>query len=195
MPTERVPDGQDVVAFLDGLAPAEGTWVSGVGALTDAVLSVPTAEGETERGIPGRVQLISLSGPATGPLMAVVAVPGAGTPTLEGGRFVSGASAGVVLHTSEAAAARAGAAPVKARPAPARASDDDEAEELPRYGDRVHHHVFGLCDVMVVREERMKIRDASGTGRLREIHLGAMKVLKPTVEDGHRVFKLVRKGQ
>jgi hypothetical protein len=38
----------------------------------------------------------------------------------------------------------------------------------------------------------MKIRDAVG-GKLREIHLRAVKVLKPTVEDGRRVFKLARR--
>jgi hypothetical protein len=46
---------------------------------------------------------------------------------------------------------------------------------------------------MVVREERMKIRAAAG-GKLREIHLRAVKVLKPTVEDGRRVFKLARRN-
>ena len=64
--------------------------------------------------------------------------------------------------------------------------------QLRAKGQRVDHFVFGLCDVMVVREERMKIRDAAG-GKLREIHLRAVKVLKPTVEDGRRVFKLARR--
>jgi hypothetical protein len=80
--------------------------------------------------------------------------------------------------------------PLRADPA---SLADDEAEEAPKFGDRVDHFVFGLCDVMVVREERMKIRDAGG-GKLREIHLGAVKVLKPVEQDGRRVFKLARRG-
>ena len=47
---------------------------------------------------------------------------------------------------------------------------------------------------MTVRGERMKIRDVHGPGRLREIHLTAVKVLAPTVEDGKRVFKLAKRS-
>lgn len=72
--------------------------------------------------------------------------------------------------------------------------EEEETEEAPKYGDRVHHFVFGLCDVMVVRGDRLKIRDLKGPGRLREIHLNAVKVLPPTVEDGKRVFKLVKRS-
>jgi hypothetical protein len=74
-------------------------------------------------------------------------------------------------------------------------SDDaeDEATEMPRYGDRVDHFAFGLCDVMVVREGRMKLRVLDG-GNLREIQVSALRVLKPTLRDGKRVFPMVRRG-
>jgi hypothetical protein len=88
-----------------------------------------------------------------------------------------------------AAAAVAAASPESAAPE----EDDDESDELPRYGDRVDHFTFGLCDVMVVRGDRMKIRDVHGTGRLREVHLRVLKVLHPEVRDGKRVFKLARR--
>jgi hypothetical protein len=72
--------------------------------------------------------------------------------------------------------------------------EDEEADELPKYGDRVEHAIFGLCDVMVLKGDRMKIRDVHGTGRMREVHVGAFRVLKPVVRDGKRVFKLGKRG-
>ncbi len=71
---------------------------------------------------------------------------------------------------------------------------DDEAEESPRFGDYVDHFVFGLCEVMVVRGDRMKIRDVKPPAKLREIHTGAMKILRPVERDGRRVFPLVRRS-
>jgi len=133
------------------------------------------------------MQLLSLSGPPGGPLMATVS----GVSGVEGGRLVSARSAGVTIFVADAPARSAPESPSRQSSAPP--GDDDETDEAPRYGDRVDHFVFGLCDVMVVREERMKIRDVSVGGKLREIHLRAVKVLKPTIEDGRRVFKLARK--
>jgi hypothetical protein len=189
MGVEHVPEGDDVVAYCADLPGSAGSWVAGAGIVVDVVLSVLDEAGETSRTLPGRTQLLSLSGPPGGPLMATVAGPSG----VVGGRLVGARAAGVTLFLFDAAATR-NAAGTGARPRPPPPpSDDDEADEAPRYGDRVDHFVFGLCDVMVVREERMKIRDASGGGKLREIHLRAVKVLKPTIEDGRRVFKLARK--
>ena len=129
--------------------------------------------------------------------MATLLAVEAGQTSLAGGQLVSGRSAVVSLFLSESRAALSvptAKAEKSAGTTPsADSGDDDEADEAPRYGDRVDHFVFGLCDVMVVREERMKIRAAEG-GKLREIHLRAVRVLKPTVEDGRRVFKLARRN-
>ena len=186
MGIERVPDGEDVVAFLEGLGD-RGAWVAGAGNVADAVVSSAADPGETTRVLSSPAQLVSLSGPLEGPVMVVLATADG----LVAGRLMSARSAGVALFLNGSAGPPVAAAqPVaRAKPAPV---EDDESEEAPRYGDRVDHFVFGLCDVMVVREERMKIRDVTG-GRLREIHLGAVKVLPPTVIDGRRVFKLARK--
>jgi len=73
------------------------------------------------------------------------------------------------------------------------APSDDESPEVPRYGDRVEHFAFGLCDVMTVREGRMKIRPVGG-GNLKEIQVAAVRVLKPSERDGKRVFPLARRG-
>jgi hypothetical protein len=192
MSAEHVPEGEELVEYLAGLPGSSGSWVAGSGIVTDVALSIIGEGGETPRSLSGRMQLLSLSGPPAGPLMATVA-SAAG---VEGGRLVQARSAGVTLFLFDVAASRSAAGSVnRPRPAPPAppGDDDDEADEAPRYGDRVDHFVFGLCEVMVVREERMKIRDLSRGGKLREIHLRAVKVLKPTLEDGRRIFKLVRK--
>jgi hypothetical protein len=189
MGAEHVPEGEDLVTYLAGLPASAGSWVAGAGIVTDVALSVLGESGEAPRSVPGKAQLLSLSGPPGGPLMATIAGPSG----VEGGRLVEARATAVTVFLFEATAARNATAGARPRPAPAPGDDDDEADEAPRYGDRVDHFVFGLCDVMVVREERMKIRDVSGGGKLREIHLGAVKVLKPTIEDGRRVFKLARK--
>ena len=190
MGAEHVPEGEDVVTYLAGLPAAAGSWVAGAGIVMDVALSVLGDAGETPRSLPGKAQLLSLSGPPGGPLMATIAGPSG----VVGGRLVEARAAAVTVFLFDAAATQSTAGTAtRPRPAAPPVNDDDEADEAPRYGDRVDHFVFGLCDVMVVREERMKIRDVSGGGKLREIHLRAVKVLKPTIEDGRRVFKLARK--
>lgn len=204
----RVPDGDEVVAFIAAL-PAE-SFVNAAGWVEGVELSLPRSGADEMRAIPGRVALLSLSGSAQGPLMVVLSNPdGEG---VVGGRLLKARSAGVALGivAAGAGAARPAAGserlPAREKPeskagtaggwaavAAIQPDDDDETDEAPKYGDRVNHFVFGLCDVMLVRGERMKIRDVQASGRLREIHLNAVKVLAPTVEDGKRVFKLAKR--
>jgi hypothetical protein len=139
-----------------------------------------------------------------GPLMVTLAP--AGSVSLVGGRLGRARSAGVeiaILEPSAAARAKAVAAEgalARAKSAQAAsdladaraAEEEEEAGDPPRFGDRVDHFVFGLCDVMVLNGERMKIRALQG-GKLREIHLSAVRVMKPTELGGQRIFKLVRR--
>jgi hypothetical protein len=67
------------------------------------------------------------------------------------------------------------------------------AEPVPKYGDQVEHPTFGLCDVMVVREQRMKIRLVGAGGHMKEISVGALKVHPPEDRGGKRVFKLTKR--
>jgi hypothetical protein len=92
-------------------------------------------------------------------------------------------------------AAAAAASDRAAAAAAVEADVDEESDELPQYRDQVQHPVFGLCDVMVVKGERLKIRDVHGTGRMREIHLRVMKVLKPEMRGDKRVFRLVKRAE
>ncbi|MBN2195267.1 MAG: hypothetical protein JW751_20790 [Polyangiaceae bacterium] len=68
-----------------------------------------------------------------------------------------------------------------------------EADTFPERGDRVQHFAFGLCDVLMSSGESLKIRDVQGTGRVREIRVDKLTVLGPTVRDGKRVFRLLRR--
>jgi hypothetical protein len=192
--TLRVPEGDDVLASVAKLP--DGAFVIGSGWLESAEVDIAVADGRESRALPGRVALLSLTGSKSGPLMAVVAHTGG---ELIGGELVRARSAGVSIavvgaaEAAEVAGRAAVAAPNSWAAIAAIPQDDDETDEAPKYGDRVNHFVFGLCDVMLVRGERMKILDARGPGRLREIHLSAVKVLPPTVEDGKRVFKLAKR--
>jgi hypothetical protein len=187
------------VAFIAAL-PADA-YVVAAGWVEGVELTVTRSGADEVRAVPGRVALLSLSGPTQGPLMVVLSrSDGDG---VVGGRLLKARSAGVAVGVVAGATAAAEAGREKPEPKAAAGGwaglaaiqhdDDDETDEAPKYGDRVSHFVFGLCDVMVVRGERMKIRGVDGPGRLREIHLNAVKVLAPTVEDGKRVFKLAKR--
>jgi hypothetical protein len=200
-----IPDGDDVLAFIARLDAPEHAWVTGVGFVEGAEIVVARGTEDQSVPVPGRTTLVSLVGPRSGPLMAMLARAGADGVKLVGGRLVKARSAGVSLVVEEwrALPSLAAAEPSLVRVAPgggggaagaSSASDgDDEADEVPSFGDRVDHFVFGLCDVMVVRGERLKIREVNPPNRLREIHVGPFKVLKPVEVDGKRVFKMLKR--
>lgn len=211
-----IPDGQELMAFFATLS--EGAWVNAVGVAEGVEISVLRSGAESTDKIPGRVTLLSLSGPSSGPLFATLLLSGAAGPQISGGRLLRARSAGVWFtaigpapaggRVSDTGAETASAGPPRAprsaaAPGPAGWADlarlsasasEDETDEIPKYGDRVDHFVFGLCDVMVVRGDRLKIRDVKGPGRLREIALGAVRVLPPEDRDGKRVFKLLKRS-
>jgi hypothetical protein len=88
--------------------------------------------------------------------------------------------AAIAAHTAEAVAP---------------AEDEEESEEFPEAGDLVQHFAFGLCDVLMARGDSLKIRDAHGSGRIREVRIDMLKVMPPRDKDGKRLFKLVRKTE
>lgn len=85
----------------------------------------------------------------------------------------------------EIAASVAGAAAGPARPSKV---------ELPRARDRVEHPAFGLCEVLLVRGDRAKVRALRGASRLRELSLSVFEVAPPEDRDGVRVFRLSKRG-
>ena len=110
---------------------------------------------------------------------------------LVGGELVRARSQGVSLVRFLTSETKESWASVAARAA-ADAREDDAPVELPKPHDRVDHFSFGICDVLVVQGNRMKIRSATG-GRLREISLEMLRVLPPTEVNGRRVFGLVKR--
>jgi len=191
-----IPDGVEVSEFLKSAGFTGDAWVTAVGTVSDVELAVAGATGEVTRSAPGPATLISLVGPASGPLMAVLASAEAG---VLAGRLVRAVSGGVIVRVPTSSDAHAGpgagrtAAPLPNAAKSTAPDADEEADELPVQGDRIDHFVFGLCDVMVVTGERFKIREAGG-GKLREIHVGPFRLSKPVVRDGKRVFKLVKRS-
>ncbi len=215
----KIDEGEDLLRGIAELAGPADAFVTGVGTLEAVELSFVRGGGEDSIRVPGRVSLVSLSGPKSGPIYVVVVRGDGAGQALHAGKVVRARSLGVVVSVVGGAALaesapeddeeppRVGSAGAKSAPAPGPAptgwaalaeikpeeDPDEESDELPKYGDRVQHGVFGLCDVMVVKGDRMKIRDVHGTGRMREVHVGAFKILKPQLRDGKRVFRLAKK--
>jgi hypothetical protein len=192
MTTLTVPDGANLVAFIRDAVGAQDAWVSAVGLLADVTLA-PSIETKTlARTISERVLLLSLQGTRQGPLFVTLGLSAADGITVTGGVLEKAVALGVTVYVETpppVIPAKAGVPAAK----PVVKPPDDEADETPRGGDFVDHFVFGVCEVMTVRDERMKIREVKG-GKLREISVGAMKVLKPIEENGHKLFKLVRRS-
>ncbi|MCC6214237.1 MAG: hypothetical protein IT376_05175 [Polyangiaceae bacterium] len=64
----------------------------------------------------------------------------------------------------------------------------------PARGDYVNHFAFGLCEVLRAHGGRLDIRDARGTGRVREIALELLEVAPPTERNGRRTYRLSKRG-
>ncbi len=105
---------------------------------------------------------------------------------------------GGVLLSARSLGVTAWIAPAEAAPGVAVGSaaemPDEETALEPEVGDLVHHFAFGLCEVLMVSGDRLKIRDVAETARVREISIERLKVEGPTEERGRRLFTLVRKG-
>jgi hypothetical protein len=195
-PADSLPDGYDVIDFFSRLA--SPVWITAVGAVTDAEVATAVEGAETFR-VTERAHLVSLSGLSNGPLMAVLAVGAGANHRVVAGRLLRAQAVGIRFI----AVSTSGRGPVPAVTAPPRGvtgnpvkpppKPEDEADELPEVGDRIDHFVFGLCDVMVVTGERLKLRGVEN-GKLRDINVGPFHLSKPVVLDGKRVFKLVKRG-
>lgn len=199
---KRIPEDEPLVDAIASTEQADATWVQGSGRVRSVELKAPN--GETVK-VAASAHLLSVAGPATGPLMAVVATDDGSR--LVGGELSAAVSEGAFITYStpdapepkfKKPAEKKPEAPSSWAEIAAQAAaeiDDGEPEqfEMPRQKDRVDHFAFGLCDVMIVRGDRMKIRDARGPGRIREIDLKLLEVLPPKEIRGKKVYKLVKR--
>jgi hypothetical protein len=213
-----IEDGQDLLEALARAVPGLEAWVQASGHVEDAEIRIAGTGADPRRRLTGRWTLVTLSGPASGPFTVLLARAEEGADggvTLAAGTLLAARSAIVNLAVLEAPAApesepssskrRAlpstpppGASWVEIAAATAASVEDEDigeesSVELPRRGDLVHHFSFGLCEVLSVSGDRLKIRDAHGPGRIRHIFIDALRVIGPSDQNGKRLFKLVRK--
>ncbi|HEU4410506.1 MAG TPA: hypothetical protein VFS43_34950 [Polyangiaceae bacterium] len=281
--------GSDLPSAITEGAAALGpdAWVQAVGHVEAVELRIASEGADPVRSLRGRFTLVSLAGPARGPLSATLARATDAGLELLGGQLVRARSAGVTAlvtpalaleeagpppdHVTRPAAPRPAAtapaaspqaasppasptapppAPSPQAPAPPRApappaasppaaspptapaasppaapapvaagtpaaaapstswsqvaqaserddADDEDEDEgastEPEPGDRVDHFSFGLCEVLTSDGDRLRIRDLRGPGRVREIALAMLNIGPPTIKDGKRLFRLMRK--
>ena len=199
-----VPPGKDLMAALSTLLSGAEGWISATGIVEEVQLRVAGAEGA--RPLAGRFTLASLGGPAGGPYGVVLSRVGDIGVDVVAGELSAARSLGVTVWLMGSArpagrtqAPRAeessGWAAEASAHAEAQADDPYEDEPpLPEAGDLVQHFAFGLCEVLMAADERLKIRDLKGPGRIREIRLEMLIVHGPTEKDGKKLFRLERKN-
>lgn len=218
MTLNNVESGVDLQAAL---AERPHAWITAVGEVADVELSAPGAEGVTDSKLRGVWTLASLMGPGAGPYWVVLSRSSDTGIQVAAGQLKRATSRGVHVFGSEADAAvpvESAAAPARAQPTsprtaapdapaepawaaqaqaatpPRAAADDDDDDRWPDAGDLVEHFAFGLCDVLMASDDRLKIRDKNGPGRIREIRAEVLRVHPPVAKDGKRLFKLERKN-
>jgi hypothetical protein len=198
-------------------------WVSGVGSVEAVELRVAGEGADPVRALRGRFTLVTLGGPSSGPVGVVLSRATDSGLELVGGELVRARSLGVTLSTSGAGdpvarPARVATAPARTPDPPPAAAEDrsqaaasgwaadaaaaarrlraaerDDTQVLPEPGDLVKHFAFGLCEVLMAEDDRLKIRDLDGPGRIREIRTDMLIVRGPTDQGGRSLFQLERK--
>jgi hypothetical protein len=213
-----IPDGEDVVDALRAATSGIDGWVQAAGVVEGVELRVAGEGTDPTRALRGRLTLASLVGPAGGPYGVTLARATDSGLEVIAGELLRARSAGVIAVVLPLGAAVAAAkpndkapeaAPPKTGGAPqspwakaaltsaahARANAPPEIEQvMPLPGDLVQHFAFGLCEVLMGDDERLKIRDVSGPGRLREILLDMLVIRGPSEKDGKRLFRLERRS-
>lgn len=185
-----IAEGDEVVGSLRREAADVAAWVQAVGQVEQAEIKLAAQGADRRRSVAARVTLVSLGGPLGGPYGVTLVREAHAGSEFYGGILLSARSLGVTAWIAPAEAA-----PGVTVGSAADAASDEEVEQLqPEVGDLVHHFAFGLCEVLMVSGDRLKIRDMAETGRVREISIERLKVEGPTEERGRRLFTLVRKG-
>ena len=217
-PAFRVlPSGGDLLEQLASAFADRHGWIQATGFVEDIELRLSGTSSEVRRAFAGQFTLVSLGGPLGGPYGATLSRLENGTVSLLGGVLVRARSrevTAVCVGSSTPRAEAAVPAPVTksatptnpARPpggsnfasrigAAAALSDEEDAagSDTPERGDLVQHFAFGLCEVLSAAGERLVLRDAGGSGRIREIAIDRLAVTGPSEHDGKRLFRLERR--
>jgi hypothetical protein len=218
-PAFRVlPSGGELLEQLASAFEDRRGWIQATGFVEDVELRLSGTSSEVRRAFAGRFTLVALGGPLGGPYGATLSRLENGTVSLLAGVLVRARSREVTAVCIGSGAPRVDVAPPPvpagkpvsppnpARPpggsnfasrvgAAAALSDEEDAagSESPERGDLVQHFAFGLCEVLSAAGERLVLRDAGGTGRIREIAIDRLAVTGPVEHDGKRLFRLERR--
>jgi hypothetical protein len=220
-PAFRVlPSGGDLLEQLTSAFADRQGWIQATGFVEDVELRLSGTNSEVRRVFPGQFTLVALGGPLGGPYGATLSRLENGSVSLLAGVLVRARSREVTAVCIGSSAARVeAAAPTLPKPAikpatpvnPARPpggsnfasrvgaaaalSDEEDAagSESPERGDLVQHFAFGLCEVLSAAGERLVLRDAGGSGRIREVAIDRLAVTGPVEHDGKRLFRLERR--
>ena len=213
-----IPSGADLLEQLTTAFADRHGWVQATGFVEDVELKLSGTSSEVRRAFSGHFTLVSLGGPLGGPYGVTLSRLENGSVTLLGGLLVRARSrdvtavcigsnaprtdmpalplAGANLSTSPHPAKPPGGSGFAARIGAVAAQSDEEdaaGSDTPERGDLVQHFAFGLCEVLSAAGERLVLRDAGGTGRIREIAIDRLAVTGPSEHDGKRLFRLERR--
>jgi hypothetical protein len=188
-------DGEELLAGIRREASEQDGWVHAVGHVEHADIKFAGQGADRRRNISARATLASFGGPIGGPYGATLVRESHAGVEVYAGILLSARSLGVTVvivpaHVSESIRqdrAAAGASAVAG-------AEDDYEQALPEVGDLVRHFAFGLCEVLIVTGDRLKIRDVAPPERVRDISIERLKITGPTEERGKRLFMLERKS-
>ncbi|GMV14937.1 MAG: hypothetical protein KJ015_12855 [Myxococcales bacterium] len=216
--------GEDLVSVIGEACRGLDGWVHATGAVEQVELRLMGEGANPVRAPRGRFALVQLSGPTGGPYGVTLSRASDAGAEVWAGELVRARSDGVTAFVQPSALADKPAAPPQPVPqrAPAppsspvngpvtpvpnewakaalasalvrRAAEAEHEPLIPEPGDLVQHFAFGLCEVLMGDDERLKIRDVGGPGRIREIRLDMLRVTGPGEKDGKRLYRLERKS-
>lgn len=218
-----VAPGEDLVRALGAASNGSEGWVFATGHVDGVELRLAGEGADPVRAPRGRFALCQLAGPTGGPYFVTLSRASEHGADVWAGELVRARSDGVTAFIQPAPGpVRQAAIPAPVRPAPAtpsspvnepatpvpndwakaalasaalrRAAEAEREPLVPEPGDLVQHFAFGLCEVLMGDDERLKIRDLDGPGRIREIRLDMLRVNGPGDRDGKRLFRLERKS-
>ena len=215
-----LPSGGELTEALAEAFATHRGWIQATGFVEDPDLTLAGEGADVRRTFRGRFVLVALSGPLGGPYGVTLSRAVGQHVEVLAGALVRARSAGVQALCVSAGGAPARApvdspssASVAHSVAPGggfakrplisafaakvgvteAAADADEEVALPAPGDLVEHFAFGLCEVLMVSGDRLTLRDARGTGRIREIASERLGITGPEERDGKRLFRLSRR--
>jgi hypothetical protein len=213
--------GEDLLSALGAATAGVEGWVQASGAVEGVEIRLSGEGANPVRAPRGHFALVHLAGPTGGPYGVTLSRASDSGTEVWAGEIVRALSDGVTAFVMPCSAPekQPGVVPALVKPPPSspknepvapvqsdwakaalasaavrRAAEAEIVPLVPEPGDLVQHFAFGLCEVLMGDDERLKIRDVGGPGRIREIRLDMLRVTGPGEKDGKRLFRLERRS-